>query len=137
MVEGQVIEEVGAGVGDLVLGVVALVAEGAGELAEVELEAGAYGRKVGAVGLVEVAPDLGALLVGAGALKGFSGLTELQVDAAAEAALRRGEVLHDEAGLVDVEAVAGDVVGAQEVDAADGCVEVVAVVAVDGDAEGG
>ena len=108
VIEGQIVEEEAARVVDLILGVVAFDAECAGPLAEVELKTGADGGEITAVGLKEIAPDLGAKLVGAGALEGLGGLAELEVDAAAEALVGSGdgEVLDDDVGLVDAEAVA-------------------------------
>ncbi len=133
MVVGQEIEEIGAGVVELVLGVVVFRAEGAGEFAEVEGEAFTDGRDVGAVGLEDVAVDIGAELVLRAALEGFGGLAELEVSADAEALAGGdvGRVLDDERELVDAEAVTGAVISAEEIDAADGVVEVVGVVAVE------
>ncbi len=139
VVEGQVVEEVAAGVVDLVLGVVAFDAKRAGPLAEVNLQSAAERRQVAAVGLEQVTPDLRVQFVGRRALQGLCGLPKLQVDPAAEAlaGLRDRQMLDDDARLVDGEAVACEIVGAELVYAADGLVEVVVVVPVDAEVDCG
>ena len=118
VVERQEVEEVGAREVVVVLGVVGLVAEVRGELAEVGLQAAADREDVAAVGLPDVAVDVGARLVGGAALHRLGGLAELEVDAGAEAAAGGdvGRAVDDDRRLLDAEDVGAGVVGAQQVD---------------------
>src|SRR3989442_14267757 len=137
MVEGQEIVRVRPRVVHLVFGVIVLKPECARPFAEVHGQAAADGNYVGAIRLKDRAIGLGARFVCPAALQGLRRLAILQVQARAEAAACRwvGRALDNQPSLVQAEAVAGHVVGAQQVDAPGGAVEVVTVVAVEGKAE--
>jgi len=139
VVEGQEIKPEGAGVVGLIFGIVSFDTEGAAPFSEIDFEAFADGRDIGAVGLKDVAIDVGARLVVGIALQRVGGLAELEVEASAPAAAVGdvGGMIKDDVGLVEAELVAEDVVGAEEIDAADGGVEIVIVVAVESDVDGG
>jgi hypothetical protein len=79
-----------------------------------------------------IAIDRRARLVGRVALQRRGGLAKLQVqtDAPSLSVLDVGRIFDYESGLVEAERVAQDVVRAQPVDAADGVIEVLAVVGI-------
>jgi hypothetical protein len=81
-----------------------------------------------------VAVNLRAQLVDRAALHGLGRLAELQVEARPESAPRIDvrRLLEDDGRLIQTEAVAQHVIGAQQVDAAERAVEVVGVITVDG-----
>src|SRR5262245_61535995 len=133
MVKRQKVEEVGAAVVEIVFGVVGLVSERARELAEVNRQAVAQWRDVSPIRLPDVAVNLRSQLVDGASLHGLRRLAELQVKSRAEPApgidLRR--LLEDDGRLIQTEAVAQHVIGAQQVDASERAIEVVAVITVD------
>jgi hypothetical protein len=93
----------------------------------------------GAVGLENVAINLGPGFVGGISLQGVSGLTELQIEAPAPPAACGGigRMVNCDTGLIEAEFVAEDIVGAQQIYAAEGTIEVVGVVAMQRDVDGG
>ena len=92
------------------------------------------GEQIGAVRLPDVAIHVGTRFVGGPTLHGLGRLAELQVETRAEPApgiaVRR--LLEDDGRLIQTEAIAQHVVGAQQVDATKRAVEIVAVITVNG-----
>ena len=105
----------------MVFGVVAFDAERTAPFSEINFEAFADWRDVGAVGLKDVAIDVGARLVVGIALQRVGSLAELKIEAAAPATAVDdiGGMIEDYIGLVEAEFVAEYVVGAEQIDAAD------------------
>src|SRR5688572_7242594 len=132
MVKRQKVEEIRPAIIEIVFGVVGFVTERAGEFAEINCQAGAQRRNVSSVNLPDVAINLRPQFVDSAALQGFGRLAELQVESRSESApgvyVRR--LFQDDRRLVQAEAVAQYVIGAQQVDAAEWAVEIVGVISV-------
>src|ERR1700693_2136851 len=139
VVKRQKVEPVGAGIIYLVFGVVAFDSERTSPFAKIDGYAFTGGNYICAVGLENVAINLGPGFVRGVSLQSVGGLTELQIEAPAPAAAGRGIgwMLNDDAGLVKAEFIAEDIVGAQQIYSTDRVVEVVGVVAVERHVDGG
>src|SRR4029077_3988744 len=112
VVEGQKIEPVGAGIIYLVFGVVAFDSERTSPFAKIDSYSFTGGNYVCAVGLKNVAINLGPGFVGGVSLQCVGGLAELQVQTPAPAAAGCGigRMFNDDTGLVETEFIAEHVV---------------------------
>src|SRR5260370_6226775 len=128
MVKRQKVEPIGPRIVELVFAVVILEAQGTGEFAHIERQALAGGKHIGSLKLEHGTIHLRPRLVGSASLKRFRCLAQFEIQAPAETATGSGIgiLLEDQACLIQTEGVAADVVGAQEINAADAIVEVVA-----------
>ena len=138
VVEGKKIEKIGARVVELILNEVIFEAEGARPFSKIDGQAAAERSDVGTIRLEEIAPSLGTKFFGGAALQSLGGLTILENDARAEAAalIEVWGMLDDDGGPIQAEAVAADVVSAQEIHPTHGTIEIVFAVAIEKDVEG-
>ena len=132
VVKRQKVEPVRAGIIYLVFGVVAFDAERTSPFAKIDGYAFTDGNYVCAVGLENVAINLGPRFVRGVSLQCVGGLAELQIEAPTPAAAGCGigRMFNDDTGLVEAEFIAEHVVGAQQIYSTDGIVEIVGVVAI-------